>query len=183
MLKTKFISPSCFGAVIICFFLPFLNLKCNEVKLASIQGIELVTGSRLNLQRNAELPFADKDEGKAVDIDIDSQKIDRNYFAVAALFLAIGGLVLSFLLFLQKEMICSTIGLGGALALMLMRVQIDSSIEKQTNGIGNYIVHIDYVYGYWLSVVFFLVAGVYNISQHIESLQNKAKRISDESLE
>lgn len=183
LLKTKFISPSGFGLVIVCFFLPFLNLKCNEVNLATVKGIELVTGSRLKLQRNLDLPSIGKEESNQLDLEMEDQNIDRNYFAVAALLLAIGGLVLSFLLFLQKEMIISTIGFGGALALLLMRVQVDSSIEKETDGISNYIIHIDYVYGYWLSIVFFIVVGAYNMSQHIDGLQNKARRISDETPE
>ncbi|MEO6167627.1 MAG: hypothetical protein ABIO46_15895 [Chitinophagales bacterium] len=183
MLKTKFISPSGFGAVIICFILPFLNLKCNEVNLATVKGVELVSGSRLKLQRNLDLPSIGKDESKQLDLEMEDQNIDRNYFAVAALLLAIGGLVLSFLLFLQKEMIMSTIGLGGGLALLLMRIQIDSSIEKQTHGVSNYIIHIDYVYGYWLAIVFFLVVGVYNMSQHIDNLQKKAGRMDDESVD
>lgn len=180
LLKSKFISPSCFGVVIVCFLLPFLNVKCNDVNLATVKGMDLVTGSHLEVN-NLDLPSATKDESKQVDLDVNAEKIERNYFAVAALALAICGIVLSFLLVMQREMLLGLTGIGGALSLMLMRIQIDNSIQKQTNGISKYVIHIDYVIGYWLAIVFFLAAGLFNIFQYMERMKIADKKTPGES--
>ncbi|MEP7127947.1 MAG: hypothetical protein ABI729_03725 [Chitinophagales bacterium] len=172
LIQSKYISSAGFGIAIICFFLPFMNVKCNEKNLATISGIELVTGSKLNIQQNADQPNELNGKDSHDEMEIEDQTINRNYFAVAAFVLAICGLVLSFLFFLQKEMILSAVGLGGALALMLMRIQIDSSLEKQSGGISNYLVHIDYVFGYWLTIVCFLAVGLSNMLHHIDRLRN-----------
>jgi len=173
-LKEKFLSPSCFGLVILCFFLPFIDIKCNDVELANVKGIELVTGSQIS-SSEISLPPVSKDESKNPDLTFDHQSIDINYFAVAAFVLALGGLVLYFLLKIQKELFMGIIGFGGVLSLLLMRVQVDHSIEASTEGMSRYVVHIDYVYGYWLCMIFFLIAGAVNLFAHIEEQQLKMK--------
>ncbi|MBK9730732.1 MAG: hypothetical protein IPO83_05535 [Chitinophagaceae bacterium] len=176
LIQSKYISSASFGMAIICFFLPFMNVKCNEKNLATISGIELVTGSKLNIQQNADQSNELNSTESHEETEIQDQTINRNYFAVAAWVLAISGLVLSFLFFLQKEMILSAVGLGGALSLMLMRIQLDSSLEKQSGGISNYLLHIDYVFGYWLAIVCFLAGGLSNMLQHIDALRNDLEK-------
>jgi len=41
------------------------------------------------------------------------------------------------------------------LSLLLMRIQIDNSIQNKTSGMSKYVVHVDYDYGYWLAILFF----------------------------
>src|SRR5262245_2738005 len=102
-LKEKFLSPSCFGLIILCFFLTFIDIKCNDVQLANVKGIDFVTGSQIS-SNEISLPPVSKDESKNPDLTFDHQTVDVNYFAVAAFMLAVGGLVLNFLLKIKKEL-------------------------------------------------------------------------------
>jgi hypothetical protein len=43
----RFLNPGSFGIVILCFFLPFVNIKCNNMKLASMTGIQMATGTNI----------------------------------------------------------------------------------------------------------------------------------------
>ena len=44
----KFLNPLFFVIVIISFFLPFFNLTCQQQKIASITGFELITGTTIS---------------------------------------------------------------------------------------------------------------------------------------
>lgn len=43
----RFLNPGSFGIVILCFFLPFVNIKCNNMKLASMSGVQMATGTNI----------------------------------------------------------------------------------------------------------------------------------------
>ena len=168
--KRKILSSSCFGLVIICFFFPFIDVKCNDVSLAQVKGIDLVTGSVVHT-KDLQLPRVSKDESKEHNFEISDQPIDHNYFAIAALLLATGGLVLSFLIWLKREVLMAVIGFAGGMALLLMRVQIEHSVEGTAGGLGAYVVHLNFVYGYWISMILFFLVGAVNMFDFIEAQQ------------
>lgn len=100
----------------------------------------------------------------------------QNYFAIAAILLATGGMVLSLLLFLQQEMLLGIIGLAGVFAMLLMRLQIDSQWAiLSTVSIKNQL-KIEYASGYWTAIAFFLVAGLTNLSVYIDQLNTPTTR-------
>ena len=41
----KKFSPALFGLVILCFFLPFVNLSCSGQTVMTLTGFQLITGS------------------------------------------------------------------------------------------------------------------------------------------
>jgi len=166
-LKERWLSPSCFGIAIVCFFLPFLHLKCNNEELATVTGIQLVTGSAVD-REEITLPPVSKDESKRLQLDPGKHPIDRNYFAMAALFLAIGGMVLSFLMRKSKEVFIGLVGFAGGLSLLLMRIQIDNSLQKSVEEMNRYAIRVEYAYGYWLALVAFITAGAVSLLSFIE---------------
>ena len=44
---TKKFSPAIFGIVLICFILPFVTVSCQGQKLATLTGIQLITGTTI----------------------------------------------------------------------------------------------------------------------------------------
>lgn len=64
------------------------------------------------------------------------------------------------------------IGLSGALSLFLMRLQIDSFFIRQLPPQHAGSFRVDYEIGYWIAIVFFLVAGLSNMSRYIDQLKN-----------
>ena len=44
----KFLNPLFFGIIIISFFLPFFNITCQQQKITSVTGFELVSGTTIS---------------------------------------------------------------------------------------------------------------------------------------
>src|ERR1043165_103292 len=116
------ITPAAYGAIIILFFLPFINVKCNHKELERVKGIELATGFRIGSHLTDSLQqainaadsaaIASHHSGNEVRHKNDMD-IDRNNFATVALLLAVGGFILSFLMQWKREMLQGIIGLAG----------------------------------------------------------------------
>src|SRR6185503_10395713 len=89
--------------IIILFFFPFINIKCNHAELERLKGVELATGytigthskdslqQAINAADSVATPFQHKNNKLDYRNDLNA---DRNNFATAALLLAIGGFVL-----------------------------------------------------------------------------------------
>ncbi len=85
-----------FAVGILLFLLPFVDVKCNNTSLATISGMELATGFKLNVGNDNTL--VGKLEGmNGTENKANSEKRDANPYALAALVLGIAGLVLSLL--------------------------------------------------------------------------------------
>jgi hypothetical protein len=164
----RYFSPFSFAAIALFFFLPFLDIRCNDVSLKQLNGFELATGTTIKLGNSSVLP---KDESKSVDLDMDDQPIGRNYFALVALVLAVSGLVLSLLLIQPREIFSGLIAFAGLMCLLLMRIDINSSIEKDSIGYDKYVINLEYLYGYWLAVILFAVIGGYNLLRFVDRRQ------------
>ena len=166
-------SPVSLACIVGCFFLPFMDFRCNNVSLKEFTGMELAMGTNMKLKRDVELP---KDESISVESELDNQHIERNYFALVALVLAVAGCLLSLLLSDYREVVTGLIGFAGLLALLIMRIQIDHSIETESAGYGKFIINLQYVYGYWLSVALFAFTGAYNLLTHIDQRQASLRK-------
>src|SRR6187399_336983 len=108
------VTSASYGVIIILFFLPFVNVKCNHKELQRVKGIELATGYRIGNHLTDSLQQAiNAVDSSAALLQHSGNElkhrndagIDRNNFASAALLLAIGGLVLSFLMQWRREML------------------------------------------------------------------------------
>jgi len=161
-IKTSWISTGGFAAILFCFFLPFMDLKCNDALIAEVSGIELITGQ--DIHNAPQLPDTLlKDEQNE-----EATHIDRNYFAVTAFILALAGLILSFAMGKMKEMFLTIIGLAGAMCLFMMKIQLMSKIAKDTDATAKYIVNIEFVFGYWLTLILFLIVAFLNLYVFME---------------
>ena len=43
----KKFSPGFYGVIILCFFMPFVNLTCSGQKIMSLSGFQLITGTEV----------------------------------------------------------------------------------------------------------------------------------------
>lgn len=43
----SFLNSGLFGVAVLCFFLPFFNIKCNNTKILTVTGIELATSTNV----------------------------------------------------------------------------------------------------------------------------------------
>src|ERR1035437_6704280 len=90
----KFLNPLFFVIVIICFFLPFFNLTCQQQKIGSMTGFELISGTTISTdglnKGMKDLSINGLNKGTK------SEEVSPQPMALIALLLAIAGLIISF---------------------------------------------------------------------------------------
>jgi hypothetical protein len=128
-----------FAVIIICFLLPFITIKCGNYEIATLTGVDLVTGTHID---------TDNDHGQA---------IGPNIFILISLVLAIAGLVLAFLKFRGNKMISLIISVLGLISLIVFYFNIRQKIPSELDSLilsmcsGYYIVLL----GYLINSIFF----------------------------
>ncbi|GAB4388736.1 MAG: hypothetical protein Kow0025_09830 [Thermodesulfovibrionales bacterium] len=132
------ITPAMYGAIVICFFLPFVNVSCSGQKVMSFTGFQMVTGSTY------QTPSMYGEKTK-------SEKIDPEPPAIAAFVLAIAGLALSLTRSKKGSLFSSAASFGGLVALLWLKADLDNDALKSGQGI----IQLEYSMGYWLSVILF----------------------------
>ncbi|HSD62974.1 MAG TPA: zinc ribbon domain-containing protein [Ignavibacteriaceae bacterium] len=161
--SARFISPVLFFLVALCFFLPFVSFTCQEQKIATVTGMELVTGTKIEkFQMQKFNPETD-------DSELTKQnELNSEPMAIAAFIFAILGIVVSLNLRYSKILSVVSAALG-----ILMLLFLRSSLGKQITGDFDFrIVEISYEWGYYLAIIFF--AAVFGLNLYKIIAENKA---------
>lgn len=100
MFGTKIPSTIAFGVATLLFLMPFVDIKCNNMSLQQVSGIQLATGFKMknNSSDNSYLNDVktDKVDKEITKATTDTDKKEQNLYALIALGLGILGLLLSF---------------------------------------------------------------------------------------
>jgi hypothetical protein len=96
---TKIPSSVAFGIGVLLFFMPFIEIRCNNMTLQKVTGVQLATGFEVKGpgSDNSLVGSFEKMDKEDSRLTSKGEKNDPNMFALAALGLGIIGLVLSFL--------------------------------------------------------------------------------------
>jgi hypothetical protein len=158
--KNRTFIPLAFALVIIFFFFSFCDFKCNSMKVASLTGINLVTGTSIQADPSGMLgnnPFGSMDGNQRNQVQDKGQKVDPNIWAILALLAAIGG-VFAFYKKISKESLAGTAaGAVGFISLIILQSAIKSEVGKQGGGMVQ--IEIEFLFGYWASLLAFLIGG------------------------
>ena len=170
----RFLNPGSFGIVILCFFLPFINIKCNGVKLASVTGVQLATGTNVGGGSNVmgqKLPSSSSESS-----DSDSGSKSKKLFEIPLLItlvvlLAAGIAVLVLTMQNKDERVIRKWAVAGhSIALFLLIAEIAkleyglSEMNKSSEfGPINISWHLDT--GYFLALLITAGFVVYNAMQ------------------
>lgn len=152
--------PVAFILVIIFFFFGFCSFKCNGTKVASVKGINLVTGTHLKTDMGQMLhnnPFNPMNEGSENPGNAKGQKVPASFWAIVAFLSAIAGFVVFYKKAKREALLGTLLGVLGFISLFILRLVIKSKVESQGGGM----IHIEagFLFGYWASLLAFLVAG------------------------
>lgn len=166
----KFFSPVIFLITALCFFLPFVSFTCQEQKIATISGMELVTGTKI-----------EKFEMQNMNIQQSNPEYDKTHviksqpYAIAAFIIAVLGIIISFIPRYSK--VFSVIaGALGALMLLFLRSGIGGEI---TGALDFKIIEISYEWGYYLALLLFIIAFALNLYLMISENKQVKGRIGD----
>ena len=97
---TKIPSTVAFAVAILLFFLPFIDIKCNNMSLQQVSGFQLATGFQMK-NKSSDSPLSNDFKSTDADQQITktttgTDKKDPNLFALVAFGLGVLGLLLSF---------------------------------------------------------------------------------------
>ena len=162
----KMPSTIAFAVGIVLFFLPFVDIQCNNMSLKKISGTELATGFQLDGigPRNSLLDGL-KNMGDATVKPSKTDKWDPNVYALSALALGAVGLLLSL-----SNMKAGGIGgvLTGALAAaslvglwMDIRKQIRADVNIKDAGTGVNIA-VEFTPWFYIAAVAFIAAAYFS---------------------
>lgn len=143
--SAKKISPAVFGIIIVCFFLPFMDVSCSGQKFMTFSGIQMVTGTTIQKPGG----FGQKSK---------IEKIDGEPFAVATFVCVLAGLLVSFIK-KRKSAILPAIASGaGVVTLLMLKNKIDGDILKDGGGM----IQVSYVFGFWAILLLLIISTILN---------------------
>ena len=142
MQGAKKFSPVIFIFVLICFFLPFVNLSCGGQKI-SLTGIQLVIGVKVN-----------QPQPKTAE----QEKTTQDSLIIAAFIVAIAGFVLSFLKGKNSSIVPVILGIAGIIILLIFKTKTDNDILREGGGA----IQVEYATGFWLTFLAFVFAAFFN---------------------
>jgi len=136
------ISPALFGITVICFFLPFVTVSCQNQSLASFSGIQLAFGTTM--------------EQPSLFGQAQSRKIDGIPAALLALIACGVGLFVGIVGAQgdSKPIPSLLAAVSGLVLLLFLKSGLDDEILKQGNGL----LHADFSPGFWLACLLQLSA-------------------------
>jgi hypothetical protein len=173
----KFLNPLLFVIVIICFFLPFFNITCQEQKVASISGFELITGTTISTNGPNKGISGISVQQTEIDNALKKDSVSSEPLAVIAFLFAVGGLILS--LFKKFSGIGSAIaGLLGGFSLILLSSVISENILGK---IQYQPLAVECGNGFYLAVLFFFILLLYNA--YLFFHKEKYKPVEDYSFD
>jgi|GEM_PF-2170681 len=152
----KGVAPGMFGLIIVCFFMTFMVIKCGDVPVGNISGIEAATGLRF-------------DDGSS---SAPGENKKPNIFALLALLAAVTGFGLAFLKARKGSISQLVCGFSGALMLVLLFISVRYDVKRLSDASDGYMgIVIQFATGYWLALLLFIAAGVIGVLKLREQRQ------------
>lgn len=164
-----------FAAGVLLFLLPFAEIRCNGASFAQISGLNMVTGSAPKM--SGDLENLTQSLGRLDNSTIKTEKgkgEGKSYaFAVIALLLGIGGLVVSLLKKRTHDPLELLLGVVGAVALIALMIQVKADVNTQLktgnenaddmNGMVR--VSVDFTAWFFLCVACYLASAFFSYKQ------------------
>lgn len=115
----------------ISFFLPFIDITCSGEKMMAFTGIQLVTGTEFESGFDGSL-----------------QNIPPEPFAVIALLIFLGGVLIAYMKseLMKRHMI--TVSVSAFVSMLLLKMRIDDQVVKSAEGMP---LMVEYKSGYLMA--------------------------------
>lgn len=142
--KMRTLSITQFASILILFLMPFLNVSCSGMPAAKLTGMNLVTGTKIEMQQ----AFSGQSK---------MHRIKMEPFAVLAISLAGIGLLLN-LLTKKKSIQRLNAGIAfiGAVSLIALHFKLISDAKSKGEGI----IDLEFTPFFWITLLLFISALV-----------------------
>ena len=176
LLLTKIPSIASLSIGLLLFFVPFLDIKCNNMVLQKVSGIQLATGFKVKGPGNDNSLLGgleNLDNGNRTK-NVKSDKQSPNKLALVALGLGVAGLLLAIGNFKKATFGAAIFGVIALIATMIdVKGQLKSELSgsrppgADTFGSGNnfgddVFVSVDFTPGFYLALLAFAVAAFFS---------------------
>lgn len=181
MFGTKIPSAVTFAVGVLLFLMPFADIKCNNMSLKTVSGVELATGFELKKGGGGSSLFDDMKTGDtdSKDKSGSTEKKDPNLYAMVALGLGVLGLLLSFTNAKAAIGGAMVTGIGSSAALIGMMLDIKKQMktgmssggnDKSSGGLEDFgkeltdkiNITVDFTPWFYVAVVAFLAAAFFS---------------------
>jgi hypothetical protein len=144
----KYITPSLYGIIIICFFLPFVIVSCEGKTIQEFTGMQMAVGTTVQT-------FSGSQEEETY-----NYRVNPDPCASIALIITIIGLILG-LSGKGREILLTAASAIGVIMLLLVRSNVVKEMTKQ----GMQMLNIEFGAAYYISIILFLIAALFNLFQ------------------
>ncbi len=168
---TKIPTTISFGVVLLLFFLPFLEIKCNNMVLQKVSGVQLATGFKVKGPGSSNSIVGNLEGfSKNKNTSVKSERRSPNLPALLALGLGIAGLVLALRESRKGSFIVAILG---GVALVATMIDVKSKLNSELRGSGSslsgsrdfgedLLVSIDFAPGLYLAILGFAAAAFFS---------------------
>lgn len=150
-----YINSGLFACLIVCFLLPFLEIKCNDTELGSMSGYSLMTAGEMDLKDASMMDYLK--DNKEFNILNSERKKHPDIFTISAAFMLLVGVVLSLVMKKYREQTAVIISAIVIAILLIFRGMMLYQWEKQIGAqpeMFSFIkLSINFAIGYWLVVI------------------------------
>ncbi|HEY0433229.1 MAG TPA: hypothetical protein VGC95_05125 [Chitinophagaceae bacterium] len=167
---TKIPASAAFIVAILLFFLPFAEVKCNNSPLANNTGVGLAMGTEWKevVSRNLFGDSFGRGNDSRSSNESALKKQDANVFAIAALGLALLGLLLALLAPLSGGKVNLVVALLAAASLIAMLVDLKSKVKSDNsikssefNVNADMSISVDGTPAFYFAVLLLVLAGIF----------------------
>jgi hypothetical protein len=149
-------SPFMFLVIGLCFFLPFVSVSCNGQDLATMSGVQLVTGAEVEIAPELVEELNNSfgvEEGE--EVPNETEEADPSIWAIIALAAAVLGVVVGFATKRRARTLASlAAALLGLVGLIGLRFDLQVDVEGAEG------ISIRYRLGYWIAALLFAVLAL-----------------------
>jgi len=150
-----YINSGLFACLIVCFLLPFLEIKCNDTALGSMSGYSLMTAGEMDLKDASMMDYLK--DNKEFNLLNSERKKHPDVFTISAAIMLFLGVILSLAMKKYREQTAIIIS-AIVIAIMLifrgmMLYQWEKQISNQPEMFSFIKLSINFAIGYWLVVI------------------------------
>lgn len=210
-----------YTVILICFFFPFITIKCGTTELVSVTGFDYVVGTDMKekMKDNEFSKKLEKQLGKdlfgAAGTNLDSLDVDEDGNPIKAeslplpeetpdekssrivmmimmgipFFMAIAGLILSFVKAKRKGLLHIIFSSIGFIVLLIFGIIIKSSdelnaVSSMADGMGGGMISIGMGTAYYMAtILFLLVIMFFGMLKYLKNLYKEEQAIREEALD
>jgi hypothetical protein len=139
------ISPAAFALALICFLLPWFNFSCGGQHVATLTGLQLVTGTTM------QQPGGMYGQSRR-------QEIAAEPLAIIALLLTVTGVASGFFGRTKGARVPGIVGLASIVMLFLLMSKIQTDVSNHGQGV----ILLEYGAGLWIALLSLATATLIN---------------------